>query len=157
MKVSFSLRSPGQSLVPLVLAVAYIGSCLAASSGEAAIKATVLQREKAALEVFRTHDKKAFVELCLPTFYEVTSSGSTNTLADELQELDDYTLGEYTMEDVVVTVVAPNAALIRYNIVAHYTFRGTALPVEPIVASAVWINKGGVWKAATYQEVVRKP
>jgi hypothetical protein len=156
MKTKFPLPRLGLSAAWLVLAFACAGNCLAAP-GEAAIKNTVLQRERATLEAFRTRDKKAFSELCLPSFYEITSGGSVNTLADELQELDDYTLGEYTMEDAVVTVVAPDVALIRYSILASYTFKGKVLPVEPIIASAVWVKQRGVWKAATYQEVLRKP
>jgi hypothetical protein len=129
------------------------GSSLAASDDLAAIQAVVIQHEKAALDAFRTHDKSAYLRLCLPTFYEITSEGSINTLQDQLNELDDYLLGEYRMEDVVVTVVTSAVALIRYKISAEYTYKGKKLPVVPVLASAVWILRDGEWKAATYQEV----
>ena len=83
--------------------------------------------------------------------------GSCLAASDGDLVANDYTLTEYEMEDVVVTVVSPDVALIRYGIRAQYAYKGKVLPVDPIVASAVWIKKGGVWKAATYQEVVRKP
>ena len=107
---------------------------------------------------FRTHDKAAYRSLCLGSFYEITSDGSINTLQDELQELDDYVLGDYKMEGVVVTVVSDSVALIHYGIRAQYSFRGKPLPVDTILASAVWARRGGAWKAATYQEVkIRGP
>jgi len=126
------------------------------SSGFAAsdeIKDSIVQHEKAAIEAFRTHDKKTYAKLCLPSFYEITDSGTVNTLADELKELDDYVLGDYRMEDVTVTLVSDSAALIRYRITAHWSEKGKALPVDSMMASAVWIKTGGDWKAATYQEV----
>jgi len=133
-------------------------STLTAASGPdasdaAEIKATIAKREKQALETFKTHDKKLYAELCLPDFYEITSEGTINTLQDELKELDDYVLGDYRMEDVVVTVLSRTTALIRYKIHAQYTFKGKPLPVESILATAVWVKEGNEWKAATYQEV----
>ena len=120
---------------------------------DAAISAIIAKREKAALETFKTHDKKSYADLCLPDFYEITSQGTINTLQDELKELDDYVLGDYRMEDVVVTVLSSTTALIRYKIHAQYIYNGKPLPVEPILASAVWVKQGSEWKAAMYQEV----
>jgi len=135
------------------LAVAFSGHSFAASDDQMAIYATVIRHEQAALDAFKTHDKASYLQLCLPTFYEITSDGTINTLQDQLRELDDYVLGEYRMEDTVVTVVAPSVALIRYKITAEYTYKGKKLPVIPVLASAVWILRDGAWKAATYQEV----
>jgi Domain of unknown function (DUF4440) len=137
----------------LTCTLALVGSASAASDDLAAIQATVLQHEKAALHAFRTHDKTSYLRLCLPSFYEITSDGTVNTLQDQLSELDDYLLGEYRMEDVVVTVVTSAVALIRYKISAEYTYKGRKLPVVPVLASAVWVFRDGEWKAATYQEV----
>ena len=124
-----------------------------ASHEDTSIQTVIRKHETAALEAFRTHDKAAYRSLCLGSFYEITSDGSINTLQDELQELDDYVLGDYTMEDVVVTVVSDSIALIRYKIRAQYSFRGKPLPIDTILASAVWVRRGAAWKAATYQEV----
>ena len=62
-------------------------------------------------------------------------------------------LDEYKMDDVVVTILSDTLALIRYKIFAKYTYKGKELPAENMLASAVWIKRGGDWKAATYQEV----
>ena len=136
-----------------VFGVAVGGLSFAATSNDASVRATVVQRERAALEAFRSHDKKSYLTLCLPSFYEITSDGTVNSLQDELKELDDYVLGDYHMEDVVVTMPSPQVALIRYRIRARYSFWGKPLPVESMLASAVWIRTGGHWKAATYEEV----
>ena len=125
----------------------------AASDNVAAIQTVIVQREKATLEAFRTHDKNAYLRLCLPNFYEITSDGSVNSLQDQLNELDDYVLGEYRMDDVVVTIVTSSVALIRYKVSAEYTYKGKKLPVVPVLASAVWVLLEGEWRAATYQEV----
>jgi hypothetical protein len=130
-----------------------LGATTGAQNGQASISTLIVQHEKATLEAFKTHDKKSYARLCLPGFYEITSGGTINTLEDELRELDDYVLGEYRMEDVVVTVLSSTAALIRYRISARYTYKGKPLPVETMLASAVWVRRGNDWKAATYQEV----
>lgn len=117
-----------------------------------AISAIVLKNEKATLETFRSHDKATYLKLCLPEFYEITADGGINSLQDQLTELDDYVLGEYRMEDVVITVLSATAALIRYRISAEYTYKGKKLPVTPMLASAVWIQRDGQWRAAIYQE-----
>ena len=135
------------------LAMALTGNRVAASDDQAAIRAAVIQHEQAALLAFRTHDKASYLRLCLPGFYEITSDGTINTLQDQLTELEDYVLGEYRMEDVVVTVVSPSVALIRYRITAEYSYKGKNLPVMPVLASAVWVLRDGEWRAATYQEV----
>jgi hypothetical protein len=135
------------------LALALAGNAVAVTDDQTAIRAAVLQHEQAALNAFRTHDKASYLRLCLPSFYEITSDGTINTLEDQLTELEDYVLGEYRMEDAVVTVISPSVALIRYKITAEYTYKGKRLPVIPVLASAVWILRDGEWKAATYQEV----
>ena len=132
---------------------ALVPLCVAAPDTRAAIKEIITQHERAALEAFKTHDKQSFTKLCRPDFYEITSGGAINTLRDELAELDDYVLGEYQMDDVLVTVLSDTVALIRYRIAAQYFYKGKQLPVEPILASAVWIKSGSDWRAATYQEV----
>jgi len=128
-------------------------TAMAAPNDHAALKEIITQHEKATLEAFRTHDKKAYAKLCCEEFYEIPSDGKINTLQAELQELDDYVLGKYKMDDVVVTIFSDTLALIRYKIFAKYTYKGKELPAENMLASAVWIKRGGDWKAATYQEV----
>jgi hypothetical protein len=130
-------------------------TCVAEPRDQAELKATIVARETAALESFRNHNKTLYKQLCLAEFYEVTSDGSINTLEDELQELDDYVLGPYKMEDVVVTLLSGDAALIRYNITAEYTYKGKVLPAYPMLATAVWVKVDNEWRAATYQEVQR--
>ena len=130
-----------------------VSTYIAAPDDQAAVKAVVRQHEKAALEAFKTHDKEAYAKLCCEEFYEITSDGTINTLQAELKELDDYVLGEYKMDDIVVTILSDTVALIRYKIIAKWTYKGKELPAENMLASAVWIKRGGDWKAATYQEV----
>jgi hypothetical protein len=141
----------------LLLCLASLPASSAAPSGEAAVKLRVVEREKASLQAWKTHDKKAYKALCLPGFYEITASGAVNTLADQLEALDDYTLGDYQMTEVAVTLVSETTALIRYKIRAHYSLKGKELPEDYMMASAVWVLQGGEWKAATYQEVNLRP
>ena len=130
-----------------------VSTSIAAPDDQAAVKEVVRQHEKAALEAFKTHDKEAYAKLCCEELYEITSDGTINTLQAELKELDDYVLGEYKMDDIVVTILSDTVALIRYKILAKWTYKGKELPAENMLASAVWIKRGGDWKAATYQEV----
>jgi hypothetical protein len=130
-----------------------VSTSIAAPDDQAAVKEAIRQHEKAALEAFKTHDKKTYAKLCCEEFYEITSDGKINTLQAELQELDDYVLGEYKMDDVVVTIFSDTVALIRYKIFAKYAYKEKELPAENMLASAVWIKRDGAWKAATYQEV----
>jgi hypothetical protein len=130
-----------------------VSTSIAAPDDQAAVKEVIRQHEKAALEAFRTHDKITYAKLCCEEFYEITSGGTINTLQAELQELDDYVLGEYRMDDVLVTILSDSVALIRYKVFAKYTYQGKELPAENMLASAVWIKRGDDWKSATYQEV----
>jgi hypothetical protein len=129
------------------------GGAGAATVEESNIEATIKRLERAVLETYKTNDKKTYLLLSLPSFYEITSDGTINTLQDQLNELDDYVLGDYRMDEVVVTVVSSTLALIRYRIAAQWTYKGKELPVDTMLASAVWVRTDGTWKAATYQEV----
>jgi hypothetical protein len=88
-------------------------ACAAAPGNSAELKATIVAQETAALESFKNHDKTLYQQLCLPRFNEITSDGSISTLEDEFLEQDDYVPGRYEMEDVVVTLLSNNVALIR--------------------------------------------
>ena len=101
-----------------------VSTSIAAPDDQAAVKEVVRQHEKAALEAFKTHDKEAYAKLCCEEFYEITSDGTINTLQAELKELDDYVLGEYKMDDIVVTILSDTVALIRYKILAKWTYKG---------------------------------
>jgi hypothetical protein len=57
---------------------------VAAPNDHAALKEIITQHEKATLEAFRTHDKRAYANLCCEEFYEITSDGKINTLQAEL-------------------------------------------------------------------------
>ena len=155
MRLTIPLHRSRVLLTCMLLVQLTWNTCVAGARDQAGLKATIVARETAALETFKNHDKSLYRRLCLPGFYEVTSDGSINTLEDELQELDDYVLGQYKMDDVVVTLLPNNVALIRYNISAEYTYKGKVLPVYPMLATAVWVKVGPEWKAATYQEVRR--
>jgi hypothetical protein len=107
---------------------ALVSTSTAAPDDQAAVKEVVRQHEKAALEAFKTHDKEAYAKLCSEEFYEITSDGKINSLQAELKELDDYVLGEYKMDNVVVTILSDTVALIRYKIFAKWTYKGKELP-----------------------------
>jgi hypothetical protein len=143
----------GVLLTCMLLALNTWNDCAAATGDQVDPTSTIVARETAALETFKNHDKTLLKQLCLPGFYEITSDGSVNTLSDELLELDDYVLGHYKMEDIVVTLLPNDVALIRYKIAAEYAYKGKVLPVHPMLATAVWIKVGAAWRAATYQEV----
>ena len=147
------LKWIGRLSAGLLICLASLHDSSAASSDDAAIKSRIIERERASLQAWKTHDKKAYQELCLPAFYEITASGGVNTLEDQFKALDDYTLGEYQMTEVAVTLVSETTALIRYKIRARYSLKGKELPEDHMMASAVWVRQAGQWKAATYQEV----
>jgi hypothetical protein len=153
MQSTKSTLMPRVLLTSMLFALSTWNDCAAATGDQVDLTSTIVARETAALETFKNHNKTLLKQLCLPGFYEITSDGSVNTLGDELLELDDYVLGRYKMEDVVVTLLPNDVALIRYKITAAYAYKGKLLPVYPMLATAVWIKVGAVWKAATYQEV----
>jgi hypothetical protein len=146
---------PRLLVVAATLSIASFESTLAAQVGSVGKDVTdeIIKNEVAAIDAFRTHDKETFKRLCLPSFYEVTSDGGVNPLADELKELDDYVLIEYQMKDVVVTRASDDVALVRYKINASYSFHGKPLPAHTMLATAVWVKVGDDWRAATYEEV----
>ncbi len=147
---------PLRLLAATWLVLCALSPALTSAAEPDSLRDVIVQHEKAALEVFKTHDKTAFLKLVRPDFYEITSGGEINGVSEQLQELDEYVLGNYRMDDVVVTVVSPTVALIRYKVTAEYSFKGKKLPVQPVLANAVWIKEGTTWRAALYEEVLLK-
>jgi hypothetical protein len=115
---------------------------------------TIIAKEKASWEAFKNHDASAFVSLCTDEFYEIDSGGNLITLKELLADMPNYETPEYTMDEVVVTVVNEQTAIIRYKILAKYIYKGKELPSQWAFASSIWTKKGTVWKAAAYQETL---
>ena len=115
---------------------------------------TIIAKEKASWEAFKNHDARAFVSLCTDEFYEIDGGGNLITLKELLADMPNYETPEYTMDEVVVTVVNEKTAIIRYKILAKYIYKGEELPSQWAFASSVWTKKGTVWKAAAYQETL---
>ncbi len=129
----------------------------APAAGTSATKTPVLEAQLIALETgtweaVKNHDVKAFADVCLPDCAEIWGDGSVLSIQEVLAQVPDTVLSEYKLEDFKVTFPAENTALVRYRVWAKTAYKGQATPPRWMLATAVWVQKDGSWKAAFYQE-----
>lgn len=116
------------------------------------LAATITACERSSWAAFQAGDPVRFRALCCEEFYEITGEGSLLTLGEILADMPNYVTKRFTMSNAVVTVLADNVCLIRYQLRVEYRYKGEDLPAQAWFASAVWVKRAGRWLAATYQE-----
>ena len=71
--------------------------------------------------------------------------------AEQMQALPDLKLGEYKAGEMKFTWIGKDVVLITYPLSQKGTFKGKELAARAY-AAAVWVNRGGNWIEASYQE-----
>lgn len=73
------------------------------------------------------------------------------TKEDQLKSMADLKVTEYQPGQLKITLIAKDTALITYQVGQKGTYKGKELAPKSY-ASAVWVNRKGVWLEAFYQE-----
>jgi hypothetical protein len=132
------------------------GSSSASKSTQssATVEALIAAQERETWDAMKRHDPAAFARLCLEECVEIYSNGHVLTLQDVLAQEPDTEIKEFQMEDVKVSLLNEQTAIIRYKVLAKTSYKGKENPARWKLASAVWVKRGTEWKAALYQETL---
>lgn len=103
-------------------------------------------------EAFQKRDADAIQRLMTDDHISVTPYyGGPTTKAQQIKNLPDLQLTQYTAEKLTVTSITKDVALVTYPLTMKGTFKGKEVAPRSF-ASAVWVNRGGKWLEAYYQE-----
>jgi ketosteroid isomerase-like protein len=103
-------------------------------------------------QAFKDRDAAAIRRLMTDDHVAITGYyGGPQTAAQQLASLPDLKLTEYSQGKLTLTPVGKDAFLVTYPLTQKGTFQGKTV-AEKCFASAVWVNRGGQWLEAFYQE-----
>jgi ketosteroid isomerase-like protein len=103
-------------------------------------------------KAFENGDAKSARALMTDDHVAVTSYyGGALSRDALLKSLPDHKLLEYKAGKMNVRLLGKDTALITYDLGMKGTYKGKPVPVRSH-ASSIWVNKGGKWLEAHYQE-----
>ena len=117
---------------------------------KAAVQASLVAKEKSLWEGFKKKDAKPFERNLSADALQIDVTGLT-TKADVVKSLADCEVKDYALDNFKMMKVDANVMVITYKATLHATCGGQAAP-ENILASSVWVNRGGKWVASFHQE-----
>ncbi len=77
--------------------------------------------------------------------------GGPMSKSEQLKNLPELKMSEYTSGEIKVTFVSKDVALVTYPLAQKGYFKGKVLAPKNYSA-AVWVNRDGRWLEASYQE-----
>jgi hypothetical protein len=113
-------------------------------------KATLIAKEKSLWEAFKKKDAKPFERNLSADCLQIDVTGLT-TKTDVLKGVADCDVKDYTLDNFKAMKIDSNVTLLTYKATVHATCGGQAAP-ENVLASSVWVNRGGKWTASFHQE-----
>ncbi len=110
------------------------------------------KRETKLWEGWKNHQAAPFQSALSPDTVLVGESGLMGK-ADAVTAMSstDCTVQDYTLSDFKVSMISKDVALLTYKANQHGTCAGVTLPAN-VVASSIWVKRGGKWYAAFHQE-----
>jgi ketosteroid isomerase-like protein len=119
-------------------------------SGDDVFRDQVIAQERAELDSLKTGDLEAFANFLADDAVFVDAEGSAGK-AEVVKNTSRFRLREYSMDDVKVVSVSPDAGIIIYKIVESGTSHGKDFSAK-VHVSAVWVRRGGKWVCVFSQE-----
>jgi hypothetical protein len=116
-------------------------------SAEAQVREALLRLN----EAFAKGDTRTIDALMTQDHVAVLSVGVRQTKAEALRDMGALKFEAYQTEDLKVTMLGKDAALLSFRAKIQGTFRGAPYPADNI-ASAVWVRQGAQWREQYYQE-----
>ena len=135
----------------LVLLFAGIAAAQTPAAKPADSNATLSKLETQGWELFKNKDKK-WGSLCAPEYTGVFADGSVNNLSQALQAMSSFTINHYSLSDIKVVPLGPNAAVVNYTAAVNITSSGGKPQDEKLAVTSVWVKRGGQWKNIRYHE-----
>jgi len=103
-------------------------------------------------QAFVKKDKEVLQRLLADNHVAITPYyGGPASNAEQIKGLADLKLTEYKAGEMKFTWISKDVVLITYPLSQKGSFKGKELAPRAYVA-AVWVNRGGKWMEASYQE-----
>ena len=107
---------------------------------------------KAEWQAIKAKDQKAYGELLAEEFVGVEADSQGERYKwKALSELQQSSVGDFTLSFLKVTVLCPDAAFARYEVFIKFPPK-SAVPFEKVLVGEIWVKREGQWKALHYQE-----
>jgi hypothetical protein len=95
----------------------------------------------------KNRDYTALGSVMTEDYQEIDMDGRrSKTVA--LDSARNITLTNYSMSDLKLSVLGKDAALLTYKAALTGTFKGRAMPTQPLYYSVVYVRRHGKWLAA---------
>lgn len=111
----------------------------------------LLKLEKAGYEALKGTDRVASFALLAPDFVAVVAGEGRMDRAEFLKVLARVTVTEYSLSDVTLVQLTPDAATLTYRAKTSFTYDGKPAR-EALWVSSTWAKRGGTWTNVFYQE-----
>ncbi len=122
-------------------------------------KDAMMEKEKAAWQVFKEKKSDEFKKLLSPNFMAVYSDG-IQTKQKELDSMQKWDLKSFSLSDFNLVMTDPDTALVTYHVKVEGTMEGKEMSGD-YNAGSIWQMKKGEWHPIFHtnmkQEAATKP
>ncbi len=126
------------------------------AAGQGKLEDTLLALEKQTYEALKKGDLDTQKKITADDFVAILSDGSRFNKDGFFQELAAFQLKTYSLKDVRLVQLTPEAASLTYRIKSDYSILGLPMSDELSVAST-WVRRNGKWLNVLYQETEIAP
>ena len=113
----------------------------------------IIAKEKAAWDTIKKKDWDGFAKTLASDYLEVLDDG-VHDKAGTLTAIKDFDLSDVTFADWKMLTIDKDAVIITYTATVKALFKGEAVPPGPFREASVYVNRGGEWQTAFYQETL---
>ena len=137
-----------------VLAVwAVVAVLMATAAAQGRLKAALEAQERAGWEAYKNKDAEAFRRLCAPEYTAVVADGKpARDVQATLDSMQEITIHSYTLDDIHVARLGPDAAVLIYNASVQVAIGDQPAQPARLAVTSVWARRGGQWKCLRYHE-----
>lgn len=116
------------------------------------LQAGLIGLEKQVLDVLQRGQAAGLERYLAPEYSQLGGPGADFMEREEfLKNLVNLHLTGYVADEARMLRLCPEAAVLTYRLRLSGTYRGKDLPPNPLLVSATWVNRGGVWVSVLRQ------
>jgi hypothetical protein len=127
----------------------------ASTKGPALSEAEMITREKETWDAIRKKDYDGFGKMLSNDYLEIGGDGVFDK-AGIIAYVKDLNIADTTFANWKMLNIDKDAAILMYDVTIKGTYKNEGIPPGPYRASSAWINQGGKWVAAFYQETLAR-
>ena len=116
------------------------------------LKQVLQTRVKAEWEALKTRNKKAYGDLLADDFVAVEDDGNgERNKIQAIAEIDRSNIFNYAASFFDLLPLAPDVAFVRYEVTMQFPPKAV-VRYKRVLATEIWLKRGGEWKLCRYQE-----